>query len=337
MSIQGFSKFGRGVLVVSISMTVGVNSGWAGDYTPPALRDALPHEMVASTQVQSRPGMLLPKGEGCPLMERDTAVSVDLDEQDSLADSLMDGFVFHQDYKQAIGCYQASAYAGSAYAQFMMSIFHQKGVLLQQDLKLSDRYYRAALSSTDHIEASWEVASRFLDPQAAIYDPTQAEAWLEHAASQGHIQAQDNLGEYYEMGQGHQAPDSVKAVNWYGKAAMRGFPAAQYHLGQLLLKGSTDLGVEPTEAVGWIKKSALQGYPAAQLALARFYSQGQYLEQNWAEAYAWWQMGKPYLTAPDLEGVMVDEMKTWTPKMRRAAIRKANDYRFRYSMKINAE
>lgn len=101
----------------------------------------------------------------------------------------------------------------------------------------------------------------------------QAAAWyFDQAARQGHVNAQFELAEMYQRGQGVD-PDEGSARYWYGqaadgyrKAAERGDANAQFRLGFLYEMGE---GVEEDEAqaVRWFEKAAAQGHEDAKQAL----------------------------------------------------------------------
>ena len=85
------------------------------------------------------------------------------------------------------------------------------------------------------------------------------------AAAQGHANAQNNLGDMFEHGQGV-AQDYAEAVRLYSLAAAQGFVDAQNNLGYMFETGQ---GVAPdrAEAIRWYRLAAAQGDADAAAAL----------------------------------------------------------------------
>lgn len=87
--------------------------------------------------------------------------------------------------------------------------------------------------------------------------------WYEADAAGGSMDAQDALGELYQLGTQGYARDAAKAVAWASRAAEQGHAPAQSRLGRLLLAGE---GVErdPAAGLAWVQAAAAQGYAPAQ-------------------------------------------------------------------------
>ena len=101
-------------------------------------------------------------------------------------------------------------------------------------------------------------------------DYTTARGWYEKAAAQGFVMAQNNLGLLYQNGQGV-PQDYATARGWYEKAAAQGFAQAQVNLGVLYYNG---LGMSQDNAMAsqWWEKAANQGHAQAQYKLGLLYS-----------------------------------------------------------------
>jgi len=145
---------------------------------------------------------------------------------------------------------------------------------------------------------------------------TLAARWYLKAAEQGVNQAQRQIGEMYEFGEGVR-PDHEKAVSWIRKAtieysASSMMIAARYsegisthqdlrkaidwyrmsveagHVGAQTLLGSlyeTSAGGENyAEAVSWYRKASDAGWPDAMTDLANLYSAGKGVPQDYREA-----------------------------------------------------
>ncbi len=89
------------------------------------------------------------------------------------------------------------------------------------------------------------------------------------AATSGVAQAQNQVGLYYEQGEGVDI-DFDEAVYWYQLAANQGHLEAHYNLALMYANGT---GVEQNgpQAYHLAKKSAILGYIPAQMYLARLY------------------------------------------------------------------
>ena len=116
-------------------------------------------------------------------------------------------------------------------------------------------------------------------------DYTEAIRWYRKAAEQGYAQAQNRVGEMYEMGEGI-AQDKVEAVKWYQKASEQGYAQAQNKLGNTYYWG---IGVtkDYAEAVKWYQKAAEQENLMAQGNLGWMYENGYGVSKNYTEAVKW--------------------------------------------------
>jgi TPR repeat protein len=167
-----------------------------------------------------------------------------------------------------------------------------------------------ALSTDDAVSArvrgEFEAALKILRPLAAKGDPVaqfslaemygkgqgvsqsypQALAWYLKAAEQGHVVAQNRVGNILSRGITGVPVDYVRAVHWYRRAAEKGDAIAQHSLGMMYSVGE---GVPQSyvEAVKWYRMAAEQGLDAAQMDLAMSYGRGEGVTQDYAEAARW--------------------------------------------------
>jgi TPR repeat protein len=105
---------------------------------------------------------------------------------------------------------------------------------------------------------------------------------LQRAAELGSAQAQRDLGAYFSMGDAGFAEDQVQGRHWYLHAAEQGHIDAQYNLGMMLLEGEG--GAEDVSAgMAWlVEASKSDDDPAAQEAaelLSEIYGEGLYGHQ----------------------------------------------------------
>jgi TPR repeat protein len=122
------------------------------------------------------------------------------------------------------------------------------------------------------------------DTRARYFE--KAAYWFKKGAEQGHMAAQDNLGQCYEFGEGVEQ-DHKQAVSWYEKGAAQGYPYAQYDLGACYALGK---GIEQDlkKAAEWYAKAAEQDHAMAQRYLAKCYEEGNGVEKDMKKAVEWY-------------------------------------------------
>ena len=136
-------------------------------------------------------------------------------------------------------------------------------------LAFENRDYDTALSLSLPLARGQDVAAMTL--VGRVYDggfnqPQKALTWFKKAAELGDAQAQLELAELYEAGDGVKK-DLEQAIKWYEKAAAQDHDEAQLALALHYLE---DLE-EPTEALPLLEKSAKQGNATAQYRLGLLY------------------------------------------------------------------
>ena len=116
----------------------------------------------------------------------------------------------------------------------------------------------------------------------------QAAYWYRKSAEQGNMDAQYNLGRYYEwIWEVDGTKDYEEAIKWYTKAEEQGDKRSQARLGFCYFWGH---GVKQDlkEAVKWYTKSAEQGDVKAQCYLANCYENGLGVPKDKKEAIKWY-------------------------------------------------
>ena len=98
-------------------------------------------------------------------------------------------------------------------------------------------------------------------------DIAEAERWWREAAEQGDAEAQSNLGNLYDMGEGV-PQDFAEAMKWYRKAAEQGDVHALNNLG-LMYYESRGIPQDGIEAYKWIFLAVAQGLKVAEPNLDR--------------------------------------------------------------------
>lgn len=116
-------------------------------------------------------------------------------------------------------------------------------------------------------------AKLYLDKDSPIYDPVEAERWLELSADQGYEYAQYRLGKLYLAG------TEVEQNVAYGlqcawQAEQQNNDCAQYLLGKIYLKGEL-VEQDLAQAESLLEKASAQGNSYAKYALAKMHLAGQ--------------------------------------------------------------
>ena len=131
-------------------------------------------------------------------------------------------------------------------------------------------------------QAQFDLGESYDDGDGVKENKEKAFKWYSRAAEQGHVDAQYNLGILYANGEGVQPNDKL-AFKWFQKAADQGDPCAQYMLGQMYRSGRSVLK-DKVKAAEWFEKSANQGHVEAQGILGYMYLQGLGVEKNKVKA-----------------------------------------------------
>jgi hypothetical protein len=148
-----------------------------------------------------------------------------------------------------------------------------------------------------------DAIARQAEPQAAAQGDSSMEKWyrnrrtqaakpntaievIQASAQQGDADAQYELGTFYQSGAGI-ARNLAQAEQWLSKAANQGHAKAQYALA-MLYRGS-DSPEALQRSITWHQKAAQSGYAEAQYGLGLLYANGQYVEQDPAQARVWFQ------------------------------------------------
>ena len=142
----------------------------------------------------------------------------------------------------------------------------EEGLILARSNSLPDWF-------TTHIrEAVTGEAEPPADAAVYTWDPPDI-AELRRAAEEGDPEAQVQLGQAYQSGNGV-AMDDDAATAWYLRAAEQGSADAQFHLG-FAYSGGSGMPLDYNESHDWFERAAEQGHDAAQWMLGSlFYSFG---------------------------------------------------------------
>jgi TPR repeat protein len=128
------------------------------------------------------------------------------------------------------------AKVGDVDAQFEVGLAYETGMNVKVDEAEAARWFRQA-ALQGNVEAQYHLARLVARGARGLkQDLDTALKLYQDAASRGHAQAMNALGQAYQQGKGTEA-DLAKAAEWYGKAADLRLADAQNNLGMLYLEG----------------------------------------------------------------------------------------------------
>ena len=152
-----------------------------------------------------------------------------------------------------------------ATAQFKLGVLHHSGRgVTPQDYGEAAKWFRKA-AEQGHSEAQFNLGQMYDQGQGVPQDFGEAAKWFRKAAEQGLSWAQNNLGVMYREGEGV-PQDYPEAAKWFSEAAEQGHTDAQYNLGVAWSRGE-GVPQDDTEAATWFRKAAEQGHADAQRQL----------------------------------------------------------------------
>lgn len=146
-----------------------------------------------------------------------------------------------------------------------------------------NRDYTSALQHIEPLARSGDLAAMTLLGRVydeGFHEPLKALPWYRQAAEKGDADAQVQLAELYDAGEGVPA-DMDAAVFWYEKAAAQGHEEAELALAQYY---SDDLG-DNLRAKGYYQQAADQGSEVAQLKLGLLYLGETGIERDVVQAW----------------------------------------------------
>ena len=112
---------------------------------------------------------------------------------------------------------------------------------------------------------------------------------LRELAEAGDLDAQTELGERYQAGDGGVERDYAEAVRWYRRSAEQGHALGQVYLG-FMYSNARGVQRDYDEAVWWYRRSAEQGHAMGQNNLGSMYLNGRGVSRNDTEAIRWFRL-----------------------------------------------
>lgn len=123
----------------------------------------------------------------------------------------------HTDYEEALKWYRVSASQGNKKAQFEIGMLYDGGKIKCTDYKKEAIKCYLALAEAGFPTAQCKLGMKYRLGDGVDEDINEAIKWFKRAATQGHTDAQRNLGDIY-MAIGR----AGEAMKWYGRAAAAG-------------------------------------------------------------------------------------------------------------------
>ena len=189
-----------------------------------------------------------------------------------------------KDEKKAVSLVMQSAEQGFPMAQFLLSCGYseheedrQKYLRIKPQINEDVRYFFDMILSL----------SSSMRKEGIVPDSQKAISWLQKAADQGFVLAQDALANKYAKGIDVER-DDAKAAYGLEKVAQQGSPYAQSQLANQYANGQ---GVprDFAKAVYWDQKAADQNDVYAQANLGTAYYYGRGVTQNYEKAAYWYR------------------------------------------------
>ena len=163
-----------------------------------------------------------------------------------------------QDYTKAMTWYRLAAEQGLTEAQRAVGRMHYLGLGVPQDVAEAEIWFRRADPQFD-AEDEYVRGLGNLLPSQLNY--AEAARWFRRAAERGYADAQYELGDLYNLGQGVPR-DYAEAGKWYHSAAEQGQADAQLALGKLIWEGR-GVPQDKTQAQMWLNLAVAQGNESA--------------------------------------------------------------------------
>ena len=141
---------------------------------------------------------------------------------------------------------------GNAYAMHDMGKMYEKGIFVEADTEVAEKWYRSALESFQELEQvkekaylEYRIGKMYQYGLGTDADESLAARWFQEAANKKHKYAEYSLEMFYLQGKGVEQDDAT-AFHLFRKSHQKGNPYASHELGKLYECGrgtekSTDL------------------------------------------------------------------------------------------------
>ena len=199
----------------------------------------------------------------------------DANAQFELAECFYNGKNIKKSLEEAFVWYEKAANQGNVEALKRLGDCYRLGEGVKEDLAEAGILYIVAATG-GNVEAQFLVGCSAMMNE----DYSTGVEYLCKAAEQGHVEAQNLLGFYYQR----EKKDYSESAKWFRKAAEQGNADAQVQLGA---QYSAGMGVkkDDIESVKWFRMAAEQGNADGQLGMASCYM----IKNDWSEAEKWFR------------------------------------------------
>jgi TPR repeat protein len=209
-----------------------------------------------------------------------------------LAYCYYNGIAVNKDLTKAIKLFQKSA--EQQQQEFRDKLLNMHNITIDETVtvnKIEETEEVKALKKAAEegdVQAQYDLAERYDSGNGIEYNSQKAVEWWKKAAENGHQEAKYTLGRSYQYGWNGIKKDPKRAFEIYKELAELGNKKGQYRLGKCYQK---HIGCEKNYelAVKWYRQSAEQGYKVAQFRLAMCYSHGIGVEKNNEESVYWFR------------------------------------------------
>lgn len=139
------------------------------------------------------------------------------------------------------------------------------------------------------VQAQNELGHMYYMGDGVQTDYSKAEVWFRKAAEKGDADSQFMLGGLYHFGQS--VPhDEVKAFAWIMKAAQQGHGDAAFYISTCYSQDSWGVAKDKAQMIAWLRKGAEVGNLNSQFHLGWEYERGEAVPQDFSEAYFWLEL-----------------------------------------------
>ncbi|PCJ16419.1 MAG: hypothetical protein COB02_16270 [Candidatus Cloacimonadota bacterium] len=190
-------------------------------------------------------------------------------------------------YTKAFKWFQKLALTGDSRSSYMVAKMLLDGIGVNKDYK-SFLYFLKQAALSNHPKAS-NLYANILYQKALDTDKISlfqdSFYWMMKAAKLGEAESQYQLAIFYSKGLGT-VTNKQQAFYWYQKAAKQSHINSHIVLASMLMNGEGH-EIDTNRAVYHYKQAAILNDKDAQMLLYKLFSQGDSIDQNLVEAYAW--------------------------------------------------
>lgn len=145
------------------------------------------------------------------------------------------------------------------------------------------------LAEQGNADAQYTLGLMYLEGDGVAPVKSEAIKWLTSAATQGHLQAQNDLVNTFLRYGAQDSLELKQATQWLTQAAQEGHAEAQFMLGNMYAEGQGVIQ-DFMQAANWLQKAANAGHPEAMYRLGMMYVIGDGVPKDRIEAYVWFNL-----------------------------------------------